>query len=56
MQLTETFLEKAQEVECMQEVDKVPAAQGSPAPEATEKDAQETSCSQDAAGSQRRVP
>ena len=51
---TETFLETAQEVQCVQEVDKVPAAQGSPAPESMEKDTQETSCSQDTA-SQRDI-
>ena len=41
-------------VECVQEVDKVPAVQGSPTPESMEKDTQETSCSQDTA-SQRDI-
>ena len=48
--LTETFLGKRVQVE-----DKVPAVQGSPSTEAKEKDAQDTSCSQDAAGRQRDI-
>ena len=49
--LTETFLETVQDLERVQEVDKVFAAQGSPALEANDEDAQETSCLQEAAGS-----
>ena len=49
--LTETFLETVQDLERVQEVDKVFAAQGSPALEANDEDAQETSCLQKAAGS-----
>ena len=49
--LTETFLETVQDLERVQEVDKAFAAQVSPALEANDEDAQETSCLQKAAGS-----
>ena len=51
----ETFLETVRELEGVQGVDKVVAVQGSPLPKANNKDAQETSCLQDAVGNHRHI-
>ena len=51
----ETFLEAVQELEYAQRVDKVPAVEGSPVPEANDKDSQETSCLRDVGGNQRDI-